>query len=166
MPRIPPNTSSIWARAVLAASVLVTGLLAAGGWAWMSNERLRRAEVLSDEVNRVEGELNAALSDLGSRLRTVTASFGVAEWHPGMTVDEILRAADLRLLFTATTPVQEYGTPTMSMPRWSSGAIMVKQVVSCPPCVEAVEVKTPAGLPSMAPLSQREAVESMRRFIW
>ena len=42
---------------------------------------------------------------------------------------------------------------------------MVTQVVSCPPCVEAVEVKTPAGFPSIAPEIQRLAVESMSAFI-
>ena len=36
----------------LAASMLATGLLGAGGWAWMSNERLRRVEVASKEVSR------------------------------------------------------------------------------------------------------------------
>ena len=36
----------------LAASVLVTGVLGAGGWAWLSNERVRRIESVRTEVNR------------------------------------------------------------------------------------------------------------------
>jgi serine/threonine-protein kinase len=36
----------------LAASVLVTGLLGAGGWAWFNNERVRRLESVRTEVNR------------------------------------------------------------------------------------------------------------------
>jgi serine/threonine-protein kinase len=36
----------------LAASVLVTGLLAAGGWAWQNNERVKRLESVRNEVNR------------------------------------------------------------------------------------------------------------------
>jgi eukaryotic-like serine/threonine-protein kinase len=36
----------------LAASVLVTGLLGAGGWAWFNNERARRIESVHTEVNR------------------------------------------------------------------------------------------------------------------
>ncbi len=43
------------------------------------------------------------------------------------------------------------------MPRCSSGIIIVTSVVSCPPWVEAVQVNTPAGLPSISPLSQRLA---------
>ena len=37
--------------AALAVSLLTTGLLGIGGWAWMSNERLSRVEALSEEVN-------------------------------------------------------------------------------------------------------------------
>ena len=36
----------------LAASMLATGLLGAGGWAWMSNERANRIEIASKEVSR------------------------------------------------------------------------------------------------------------------
>jgi serine/threonine-protein kinase len=36
----------------LAASVLATGLLAAGGWAWMARDRMMRAEARGAEVNR------------------------------------------------------------------------------------------------------------------
>jgi tetratricopeptide (TPR) repeat protein/tRNA A-37 threonylcarbamoyl transferase component Bud32 len=35
----------------LAVSVLTTGVLGVGGWAWMSKERLSRVEAVSDEVN-------------------------------------------------------------------------------------------------------------------
>jgi hypothetical protein len=46
-----------------------------------------------------------------------------------------------------------------------SGIIIVTHGCFLPPCVEAVEVKTPAGFPSIAPESQRLAVESMSDFI-
>jgi eukaryotic-like serine/threonine-protein kinase len=36
----------------LAVSVLTTGLLGVGGWAWMSKERLSRVEAVGEEVNR------------------------------------------------------------------------------------------------------------------
>jgi serine/threonine-protein kinase len=45
----------------LAASVLATGLLAAGGWAWMARDRLARAEARNAEVNRANAEVNRAL---------------------------------------------------------------------------------------------------------
>ena len=35
----------------LAASVLITGLVGAGGWAWFNNERIRRIEAVRHEVN-------------------------------------------------------------------------------------------------------------------
>ncbi len=53
----------------LAASMLATGLLGAGGWAWMSNQRLRRVEVASKEVSRAldyaERKREQARSDAG-----------------------------------------------------------------------------------------------------
>ena len=42
---------------------------------------------------------------------------------------------------------------------------MDSRVVSCPPCRLAVEVKTPAGLPTSSPLSQRLLVPSRKYFI-
>jgi aryl-alcohol dehydrogenase-like predicted oxidoreductase len=46
-----------------------------------------------------------------------------------------------------------------------SGIIIVTRVVSWPAWMGAVQVNTPAGLPSISPLSQRLAVESMSCFI-
>src|ERR1035437_477848 len=63
-------------------------------------------------------------------------------------------------------PGVEYGTPTITMPRWSKGTIIVSNVVSWPPWVEAMEVKTPSGLPSIWPFSHSCVVLSIKAFIW
>src|ERR1700730_15522936 len=39
---------------------------------------------------------------------------------------------------------------------------MESRVVSCPPCMDCVEVKTPAGFPASAPDSQRLEVQSRK----
>jgi len=51
------------------------------------------------------------------------------------------------------------------MPWCSNGSIIDSSVDSCPPCRLEVEVKTAAGLPIRAPLSQSRLVVSMKYFI-
>ena len=46
-----------------------------------------------------------------------------------------------------------------------SGNIIVIKVVSCPPCILDVDVKTPAGLLMSVPLNHSSVVESMNSFI-
>ena len=53
----------------------------------------------------------------------------------------------------------------MIIPRWISGGTMESIVVSCPPWVVAVELKTPVGFPSNAPSIHSFPVESISRFI-
>ncbi|MOA44068.1 hypothetical protein D3C78_1662960 [compost metagenome] len=48
------------------------------------------------------------------------------------------------------------------MPWCNNGSIIDSSVVSCPPCRLAVEVNTPAGLPTRAPVSHRLLVPSRK----
>ena len=43
-------------------------------------------------------------------------------------------------------PRAECGTPNDTIPSGSRGIMSVTRVLSCSPCVEAVDVKAPAGL--------------------
>ena len=45
------------------------------------------------------------------------------------------------------------GMPTITQPWCSSGTCIDSRVDSWPPCIEAVEVNTPAGLPDRVPLT-------------
>src|SRR5690606_39883765 len=47
----------------------------------------------------------------------------------------------------------------------SKGSIILSRVLSCPPCKLEVEVKTPAGLLTSSPVSQRLLVPSKKYFI-
>lgn len=46
-----------------------------------------------------------------------------------------------------------YGHGTNEMPWWTKKGMVVRAVVSWPPCCEAVELKTPANLPTAKTVS-------------
>lgn len=57
------------------------------------------------------------------------------------------------------------GMPTIRQPWCSSGRCIDSKVDSWPPCIEAVEVNTPAGLPARVPLAHSAPRPSRKCFI-